>query len=278
MNPLSELLSDLKISGSVYFCDYLKPPWAMDHRDEPRAMFHMVRRGRCIFEANKQRIELAAGDFVFVSAAVDHQVHALPNDTLDSLLLCGFCTFSTEHGDLLLRDMPDFKVLTSDTLQDYTWLRRTLEHLSAEYLSDEPSVEITLNKLTEILIIQLLRSEFGEQKNVGLIAAMRNKKLAIALTAIHENLAQPWTIESAAQEASMSRSGFARIFTDTLRISFYEYITQIRVKRAKNLLKTSQLTVAEIGQSVGYQSDLSFVKVFKKMTGVTPRAYRYQST
>ena len=276
MNPLSELLADLKITGSVYFCDHLNPPWAMDHQNEPRAMFHMVRRGRCMFEAKEQKIELASGDFAFVSAGVDHHVTALSGDTQDSLLLCGFCTFSTEQDNLLMRDMPDFKILSNETLQSYTWLRRTLEHLSAEYMSDEPSVEITINKLTEILIIQLLRSEFGEQKEVGIVAAMRNKKLATALTAIHDNLSMPWTIETAANEASMSRSGFARIFTDTMQISFYEYITHIRIKRAKSLLKASQLSVAEIGQQVGYQSDLSFVKVFKKFTGTTPRSFRHQ--
>jgi two-component system response regulator YesN len=46
------------------------------------------------------------------------------------------------------------------------------------------------------------------------------------------------------------------------------------MRNARDLLVTSELAVASIAEKVGYQSDLSFVKVFKKMHGVTPRAFR----
>ncbi len=274
MNPLSEILSDLKIQGSVYFCDYLNPPWDMVHTQEPRAMFHLVRRGRCFLSIEGNRYELVSGDFVYVSPGVDHRVTSAEGDKLDSLLLCGFSTFEADKNDLLVRDIPEYIVLRNETLQDYQWLRRTLEHLSAEYMSDQPSVEITINKLTEILIIQLLRSEFGGDNNVGIVAAMRNKKLAKALTEIHSDLSKPWTVEAAATQASMSRSGFSKLFSETVNISFFEYITQVRVKRAKRLLEASKFSVAEIAEQVGYQSELSFIKVFKKAAQMTPRAYR----
>jgi len=275
---LNDLLTDLKIKGSVYFCDYLDPPWKLDYRHEARALFHMVRRGRCVLNIDDHQYELATGDFVFVSPAIDHQLIASSGDSHETLLLCGYSTFEADEFDLLVKDIPRYIVIQQEQLLTWPWLKRTLEHLNAEYRSEAPGTEITVNKLTEILIVQLLRSEFGEQKDVGIIAALRDKRLAKALAAIHKDLSRAWTIESAANEASLSRSGFSKNFTEVMNISFYDYLTQSRMRRARQLLKRSQLSVAEVALEVGYQSDLAFIKTFKKLTGITPRAFRVKSS
>ncbi len=277
MNPISDLFSDLRIEGSVYFCDRLQPPWGFEHERENRAIFHLVRQGHCVLTIDEQRYELEVGDFVYVSPGVDHEVNSVVDDQQESLLLCGYCTFGADKEDLLVRDIPDYIVLKKDQVQKYPWLSRTLEHLSAEHLSEEPVIELTVNKLTEILIIQLLKCEFAGDVPVGVVAAMRDKRIAKALTYMHKELSEPWTIESAAAEASMSRSGFHKKFTELIGISFFDYLTRIRMNRAKQLLKSSKSSIGDIGQQVGYQSELSFVKTFKKMVGETPRAFRMNS-
>ena len=72
----------------------------------------------------------------------------------------------------------------------------------------------------------------------------------------------------------MSRSGFARKFKELLGTSFFDYLTRLRMRAARELLVTTDMQVAIIGEKVGYQSELSFVKAFKKLHGHTPRAYR----
>ena len=151
---------------------------------------------------------------------------------------------------------------------------RTLEHLSAEYMSGAPGSDLTVDKLTEVLLIQLLRIDFGRDTHVGIVAALRDKRIHRALSAVHENPGQNWTIESAASEASMSRSGFARRFKELLETSFFDYLTRLRMREARQLLSSTNLPVADIAERVGYQSDLSFVKAFKKLHEITPRAYR----
>ena len=154
---------------------------------------------------------------------------------------------------------------------------RTLEHLSAEYMSAAPGSELTVNKLTEVLLVQLLRADFGRGNEIGIVAALRDKRLARALTAIHNEPGKPWTMESAAEEASMSRSGFARLFKEMLDTSFFDYLTRLRMRNARELLATTNLAVPMVAEKIGYQSDLSFVKAFKKLHEVTPRAYRHAS-
>lgn len=277
MSALNEILKDLRIRGSVYFCDLLSPPWQLEHSREQRALFHFVRRGRCVLKVHDESVDLLAGDFVFVSPNTDHRVIAHSGDASDTLLMCGFCLFDADEGDLLLRDLPPYIVIRQETIQEWPWLGRTLEHLSAEYMSDAPGTELTVDKLSEILMVQLLRSEFGLERDAGIIAALRDKRLARALDAIHDDLSYAWTIEKAAEKASMSRSGFARIFSQKVGVSFYEYLTKIRIKRAQGLLVSTTMSIADVGARVGYQSDLSFVKVFKKNTQVTPHAFRQAS-
>ena len=52
------------------------------------------------------------------------------------------------------------------------------------------------------------------------------------------------------------------------------HVTRLRMRNARELLKTTPLRVPDIGERVGYQSELSFVKAFKKLHGMTPRAFR----
>ncbi|MFT5258669.1 MAG: AraC family transcriptional activator of mtrCDE [Saprospiraceae bacterium] len=164
-----------------------------------------------------------------------------------------------------LLDVPPYLVMRQAQIEEWPWLLRTLEHLSAEYLSQEYGRELTINKLSELFVVQLLRSEFGVSHDIGIVAALRDKRLEKALTAIHADLSQSWTIDSAAQLATMSRSGFAKKFTDVIGVSFYEYLAQIRLRRARYLLRHANASVAQIALQVGYVSELSFIKMFKKI-------------
>jgi len=262
----------------VYFCDFLEPPWETAYSDEPRAMFHLVRRGRCRINVEGETHDLESGDFVFMAPGVDHVLRNEHPDDPQTLLLCGYCEFDGSADDVLLRALPRFVLLRHEEFEAWPWLTRTLDHLSAEYMSGAPGSELTVNKLTEVLLVQLLRVDFGRSDRAGIIAALRDKRLAAALTHIHENPGGAWTIERAAKSASMSRSGFARKFKETLGTAFFDYLTRLRMRDARELLTTSDLHVGDIGERVGYQSELSFVKAFKKMHNTTPREFRKQGS
>jgi len=277
MEVLSDILKGLRATGSVYFCDFLVPPWELPYEDEERAMFHLVRRGRCQLDIDGETHRLEPGDFVFITPGADHKVFSDDPGDPQTLLLCGYCQFDATENDVLLRALPRYVLMQRDDMEQWPWLTRTLEHLSAEYMSGAPGSDLTVNKLTEVLLVQLLRADFGRSSEIGIVAALRDKRLARALTAIHERPGESWTIESASEEASMSRSGFARKFKKLLGTSFLDYLTRLRMRIARELLTTTNLAVPTIGEKIGYQSDLSFVKAFKKLHGETPRAYRLKS-
>ena len=277
MEVLTDILKGLRATGSVYFCDFLVPPWELPYSGEARAMFHLVRRGRCQIAVDDEVYDLVPGDFVFMAPGVDHVMRSEEVGETQTLLLCGYCEFENREDDMLMRALPRFVILRNEELEEWPWLTRTLEHLSAEYMSGAPGSELTVNKLTEVLLVQLLREDFGRNDRAGIIAALRDKRIANALTQVHDDPGTDWTIERAANVASMSRSGFAKRFKELLELNFFEYLTRLRMRNARELLMTTDLPVADVGERVGYQSDLSFVKAFKKLHDTTPRAWRQQA-
>jgi len=274
MDVLTDILKGLRATGSVYFCDFLVPPWELPYSGETRAMFHLVRRGHCQVVVDGDVHELVPGDFIFLAPGVDHAVRSGETSSTQTLLLCGYCEFENREDNVLMSALPRFVILRNEELEEWPWLVRTLDHLSAEYMSGAPGSELTVNKLTEVLLVQLLRENFGSDDRAGIVTALRDKRIAAALTQIHQDPGADWTIESAADVASMSRSGFAKRFKELLETNFFDYLTRLRMRNARELLTTTSQPVADIGERVGYQSELSFVKAFKKLHNMTPRAWR----
>ena len=83
------------------------------------------------------------------------------------------------------------------------------------------------------------------------------------------------TLEEAAKLMNLSKSHFCRVFKNTFSTSFYKYLTNIRIQKAKSLLSDSQMSVAEIAEKVGYVNGYChFFETFKKQVGMTPLEFR----
>lgn len=81
-------------------------------------------------------------------------------------------------------------------------------------------------------------------------------------------------IELLANEMKMNRISLYRNFMREFDISPKQYMIEVRMSRAKELLRSSEFSVKSIAYSVGYSDQLYFAKVFRKKTGYTPSAYR----
>lgn len=77
-----------------------------------------------------------------------------------------------------------------------------------------------------------------------------------------------------ADRYGMSNASLSKLFKAEFGIGVLDYINQARVFQAKRLLQNSDLNVAQIAQAVGYTSDITFIRVFKRYEGTTPGRYR----
>ena len=283
MEILSELLKSLKVSGSVYFCDHLISPWQKDFQGTSAAAFHLVRDGLCWATIGDRVEQLFPGDLIFIGAGINHQLasqspHQARGESSDSsLLLCGNCDFATDTLTPLKDIFPDTTIVRAQELQQHPWLKSTFEQLSAEYMAQSPGSEIIVDKLTEVVLIELIRINFGRREQNGFLKALQDKRISASLNLLHQSPEKAWTIELLASEIGMSRAAFAKRFTDLIGEPMFAYLSQLRMEKAKELLKNTQLPVDDIALKVGYDSERSFAKTFGKYLGNTPKQYRKNS-
>lgn len=91
---------------------------------------------------------------------------------------------------------------------------------------------------------------------------------------IHNECQRPWSLESMARLAGYSSYHFLRLFRTIMGKTPNRYLTDCRLARAKLLLVSTDLTVAEIAAQSGFQQSSYLIKVFKQMEGMTPNQYR----
>ena len=129
------------------------------------------------------------------------------------------------------------------------------ENIKAEkyFLYDEKEIDNVISKketLKETTVIKLAKEYimFNYNKNI--------------------------TLKNVADEVYLNQNYLSELFKKEMGEGFYDFISKYRVKKAKQLLLTTNLKVYEIAERVGYSDSISFGRVFKKITGCTPNSFR----
>ncbi|MGD6842374.1 response regulator [Bacillus infantis] len=94
---------------------------------------------------------------------------------------------------------------------------------------------------------------------------------------IEAHYAEALTLESAAEHVDLSPFYFSKLFKDRFRMTFIDFVTDVRIRKAKHFLKEGSLSLKEICYSIGYKDPNYFSRVFKKHTGLSPTEYRKES-
>jgi len=100
--------------------------------------------------------------------------------------------------------------------------------------------------------------------------------IARAKQFIHEHQAEDLSLGQVAKAVNTSTFYFCKIFKKMTGINFTDYLSRVRIEKAKNLLLNPNLRISEIAYEVGFQSLTHFNRVFKKIIGQSPTRYRGQ--
>jgi AraC family transcriptional regulator, activator of mtrCDE len=154
-------------------------------------------------------------------------------------------------------------------------LARIVSLMREEALDESPGSECLINYLSAALFALTLRfASEGADAPRGLLALAGQPRLQPALSAMFENPGEPWTLDQFAALCHMSRATFVRQFQDAIGRSATDMLTEVRLTLAGRALLETTTSVAEIGSTVGYQSEAAFQRVFKRHIGVTPARWR----
>lgn len=149
--------------------------------------------------------------------------------------------------------------------------------IKAELESSGVYNRLYIDSLATILAVRLLRQYSTQRlKTNDRTDAMPKRKLWQAIAYINEYLSEDLSLGAIASEFGMSPSYFNTLFKGATGTTICQYVIQRRVELAKRLLRQSNLSIVEICYQVGFQSQSYFNNVFRKYTGITPKAYRTQ--
>lgn len=102
----------------------------------------------------------------------------------------------------------------------------------------------------------------------------RSKKFQDILVYIHDHYDEELSIDYFAESLSMSVGHFSRTFKEEVGEKYVDYIAKCRLKRAKELLLTTDWRIDDIAEKVGYWGRNSFIRMFRRYEGITPAQYR----
>jgi transcriptional regulator GlxA family with amidase domain len=150
-------------------------------------------------------------------------------------------------------------------------------------LAELATPRVGTRALTEALLKQslvlLLRRHMDRDSTAApWLAGLADPQLAPALSALLDRSSEPFTVESLAQIAGMSRSAFAAHFVATFRRSPMSLLREVRLRRARDMLAVTRLPVEIVARRTGFASRSNFSRAFRDLYGVDPTAYRTASS
>ena len=190
-------------------------------------------------------------------------------------IVCGSLSFDRASLKPITQLLPSFILMKADEARTFA-LHTTVQALASEMAEQSPGSEVVSTRLAEVLFIQVLRAHIalGSERDKGWLRAIFDPQIGTALSAVHNSVDSPWTVESIATAAGMSRSAFAARFKELLGQTPLEYVTEWRMQKAIQLLEERDKKLLDIARSVGYESDAAFSKTFKRVVGASPGEYR----
>jgi AraC family transcriptional activator of mtrCDE len=176
---------------------------------------------------------------------------------------------------LLLNALPDPFHVSLGGAQTLGALQTLIGLMRAEAEHRQPGALAIVTALSHALFAMALRVH-GERNAAtsGVLALLADARLGASVQGMLSAPERAWTIAELGDLAAMSRATYARHFNERAGVTVMDFLTQIRMTIACDLLRRTQRSAAEIGEAVGYQSEAAFGKAFAQSVGVTPGRYR----
>lgn len=310
MDFLSDILSRMRLSGTLYFRTSFTSPWSIRVPSFHRvARFHFAHKGRCLVRISSEEapVLLEQGDLIIIMRGAAHTLYCDPKTEhqavqLDRVieksgftgsgalvygdygtdhetqLVCGHFAFSNDAQHLLIDALPSHIHIKNYGEQAGLWMESTLKVIGHEAGRGKMGSDLIALKLSEIIFAQALRTYLENiDPDTPVLAGFADPSLAKSLSAVHREPGHPWTLEKLASLAGMSRTAFSTRFSQLMTMTPLNYITHWRMQVAREELVNSDDAIIEIAEKVGYQSEAAFSRVFKKHHTQAPATYRRQA-
>jgi AraC-like DNA-binding protein len=304
MDVLTDLLRRSRARGAAFAQTTGHGRWGVRFAPVAGLAVHSVLAGDVLLTTDGEPapIRLGPGDVVLVRGMLAHAISSdadAPSVPLEDVLaagpeagharsfhvgdpaatsphrafFCGAYLFDGDVGATLLDSLPPVVHLRP---APHDTLHAALALLAREVVRDEPGQQTLLDRLLDVVLVQSVRAHLTAQGELapGWFRASSHADISVPLRAMHGDPARAWTVAELAALASMSRSAFARRFTELVGSSPLAYLTAWRMSLARERLRDTDDSLASIATAVGYSSEFSFAATFKRHNGTAPGRWR----
>lgn len=295
----------MRLRGVHYRRIQTGPTFALGFGAKPgHAWFHFLAVGSAVLRMEDgTTYAMSAGNAVFISHGAAHQLLShtdLPVEDIDtfnaaplgdtvsavetgpdagapptSIMFSGCMEFELGSIHGLGKLMPGLMLIDAGG-QRYPGLVPILATMEREASAARVGFAGILTRLADVVAAMVVRGwvECACGNASGLVAALRDPRLARALLAVHQQPGRDWTVAQLAQQCNTSRSAFAERFQATIGMPALRYVTQLRMRLASQWLTLERLPIEEVAQRLGYTSQAAFSRAFKRTTGKSPGSSR----
>lgn len=310
---LSDVLSRIRLSGSLFLRGEYSAPWAFDSPESrdlvdllaPGAqrliLFHILREGAAWVGAHGERVDLEPGDLAILPHADRHLMGSRPEraepvpiaDLLppppwqgvpvcrfdgggqNTGVVCGYLKCDELLFNAFMRRLPPvFRVRPPDgPISDL--IGACINYALDERSHPRHGSAPLMSRMPELLLIEALRLYSEDSaSDSGWLAAISDPIVGRALAMLHAEPARRWTVMKLAYHTATSRSVLDERFRRLLGQPPMRYLTEWRMQIAAGLMKDTGAKLAAIANTVGYGSDEAFSRAFQRHLGVSPGQWR----
>jgi AraC-like DNA-binding protein len=312
VDPLSDILRLVQLSGAFMFRAELRAPWSYAV-PEARTMvpwllpearrlvrFHVIAAGECHVLVAGESHRLGRGDVVLLPQGDAHvmcstleltSVPVLPilrqicspdaiarlvhdGSGASTTILCGFLGCNEPIFDSLCAALPT--VVVGRRATGDSWFEAMLDFVMHPG-EKEPGAGSVHTRAIELMFVEVLRRHLAsasDETRQSWLYALRDPCIGRALGELHAEPARAWTVASLAKCVGVSRSMLAERFRQVTGVAPMHYLASWRVQLAAHLLRRCELSIADVAARVGYRSEAAFHRAFKRATGEPPAAWR----
>ncbi len=297
---LSSVLRELRLDSATYRSLLLRGEWRLRF-DGPLRGVHIVASGHPFLALDDGTSHhLGPGDLVVLPRADAHtlssaadvrrapyssrelaerspDVEAVFGEGTDEVrIVCGVF-FLADEAHPAVSGFPSCIRVPADA-QGAPWLAGLTDALVAEAVERGPGSDVVMARVSDALVTRALRYHLETSDEPGWLHGLRDPAVSRALSALHGDLARPWTVAGLAREAGLSRTSFAARFAELVGQAPMEYAFGCRMRRTEALLRSNKMTVAAIAHQVGYGSESALSAAFTRYAGTAPGAYRREAS
>lgn len=265
MDRLTTLLTNFSLHAGVFYTGNICGIHDFQ-QDEEHGHLHLIKRGSIrITGLQKEAVHIDEPTLLFLPRTNMHRMVANENTGAD--VVCGTIQFGGGGHNPISDSLPDIVIVK---LSEIPSLNTVLNALFEEVFSDHCGRQGILDRLSEVIIIQLLRYCLDHNLTKGgALAGLADVRLSKVLNVIHEDPAREWDLNMMARLAGMSRARFAVRFREITGETPSDYLVSWRVMTAQRLLKRG-LLLKHAAYDVGYGSASALTRAFVRKLGITP--------